>query len=100
LLNNNVLFEKTAIQLRNQSPFHVQADPGNPNYQGGGQEKNNRKKWRAEEVERHKEQKTQDLNLKEAASGFQIKKRATFSWKKNSCWSRFVGSVRNILHRS
>jgi hypothetical protein len=32
----------------------VQGDAGHPGYQGGGPEKNNRKKWRAEEEERHK----------------------------------------------
>jgi cytochrome c biogenesis protein ResB len=39
------------MQLRSQRPLHVQGDAG---YQGDGPEKNNRKKWRAEEEERHK----------------------------------------------
>jgi hypothetical protein len=37
----------------------VQGDAGHPGYQGGGQEKNSWKKWRAEEEERHKESLTQ-----------------------------------------
>jgi hypothetical protein len=32
----------------------VQGDAGHPGYQVGGQEKNNQKKWRAKEEERHK----------------------------------------------
>jgi hypothetical protein len=32
----------------------VQGDAGHPDYQGGGPKKNNWKKWRAEEEERHK----------------------------------------------
>jgi hypothetical protein len=34
-----VLMEKTAMQLRSQSPLHMQGDAGHPSYQGGGQEK-------------------------------------------------------------
>jgi hypothetical protein len=40
--------------LWSQRPLHVQKDAGWPGWQGGGQEKNNRKKWRAKE-ERQKE---------------------------------------------
>jgi hypothetical protein len=37
----------------------VQGVAGHPGYQGGGPKKNNRKKWRAEEEERHKGSLTQ-----------------------------------------
>jgi hypothetical protein len=38
--------------------LYVQGDAGHPGYQGGGSEKNNQKKWRVEEEERHKESPT------------------------------------------
>jgi hypothetical protein len=49
-----VLFENTAMWLWSQRPLNVQGDPIHPSEQGVGQEKNNRKKWRAEEFVRHK----------------------------------------------
>jgi hypothetical protein len=42
------------MQLRSQRPLHALGVAGHPGEQGGGPEKNNWKKWRAEEVERHK----------------------------------------------
>jgi hypothetical protein len=39
---------------RSQRPLIVQGDAGHPSWQGGGPEKNNLKKWRAEEEKRHK----------------------------------------------
>jgi hypothetical protein len=44
-----------AMRLRSQRPLHVQGVAGHPGEQGGGQEKNYWKKWRAKEEERHKE---------------------------------------------
>jgi hypothetical protein len=43
----------TAMQLRSQRPLHVQGVDGHPGLQGGGPKKKNRKKWRAQEEERH-----------------------------------------------
>jgi hypothetical protein len=40
--------------LRSQRPLHVQGDAGHPSEQGCGSKKNNQKKWRAKEEERHK----------------------------------------------
>jgi hypothetical protein len=48
-----------AMQLRSQRPLHVQGDAGHPSKQGGGPKKNNRKKWRAKEEERHRGSLTQ-----------------------------------------
>jgi hypothetical protein len=48
--NSNSCF----LQLWSQRPLHVQEDASHPGWQGGGQVKNKRKKWRAEEEERHK----------------------------------------------
>jgi hypothetical protein len=42
-----VLFENLAMWMWNQRPLHVQEDAGHPGWQGGSQEKNNWKKWRA-----------------------------------------------------
>jgi hypothetical protein len=50
-----VLFVNTAMQLRSQRPLHMQGVAGHPGVQGGGQEKNYWKKWRAKKEERHKE---------------------------------------------
>jgi hypothetical protein len=41
-------------QKISQKPLHVQGVAGRPGQQGNGYEKNNWKKWRAEEEERHK----------------------------------------------
>jgi hypothetical protein len=54
-----VLFEKTVMELRSRRPLRVQGDAGHPSEHGGGQEKNNWKKWRAEEEERRKGSLTQ-----------------------------------------
>jgi hypothetical protein len=47
------------IQINCRRPLHVQGDAGHPGLQGGGQEKNNWKKWRAKEEEKHKGSLTQ-----------------------------------------
>jgi hypothetical protein len=44
----------TSMSVRSQRPLHMQGDAGHPGKQGGGPQKNNRKKWRAKEEERHK----------------------------------------------
>jgi hypothetical protein len=39
-----VFFVKTAMQMRNQRPLHVQGAAGHPRLKGGGNKKNNQKK--------------------------------------------------------
>jgi hypothetical protein len=52
----NKLFSlrETAMPQRSQRPLHVQGAAGHPTKPGGGPKKNNSKKWRAMEEERHK----------------------------------------------
>jgi hypothetical protein len=68
--------------LKSQSPLHVQGDAGHTSKQGGGPEKNNRKKWRAEEEDqRHKGSLTRKrMFSKSAASLFREAETVSSAW--------------------